>query len=112
MTDGTAQAGNTLFGRLAQRAMPRNVGACFCCSSSAVHAVVAGKRLRRHRKPRSLHGEPRIPSSAAPTKAYFLEKYGEPDKRIAVDATTDIWEYTFGEESLSDYACARQSLRP
>src|SRR5690348_10537247 len=34
---------------------------------------------------------------------YFLQKYGDPDKRIAVDATTDVWEYTFGQQPLSDY---------
>jgi hypothetical protein len=37
-------------------------------------------------------------------KAYFIDKYGEPDKRTAVDATTDVWEYRFGEVKLNDYA--------
>ncbi len=37
-------------------------------------------------------------------KAYFIEKYGEPDKRTAIDAATDVWEYKFGEMKLNDYA--------
>jgi hypothetical protein len=42
-------------------------------------------------------------------KAYFIEKYGEPDKRSALDAQTDVWEYNFGQEHLSDYG-ARGNL--
>jgi len=42
-------------------------------------------------------------------KAYFIEKYGEPDKRIALDVQTDVWEYNFGGERLSEYG-ARGNL--
>jgi hypothetical protein len=42
-------------------------------------------------------------------KAYFIEKYGEPDKRSALDAQTDVWEYSFGQENLIDYG-ARGNL--
>ena len=42
-------------------------------------------------------------------KAYFLEKYGDPDKRTAVDLHTDMWEYSFGQQSLNDFG-ARGNL--
>jgi len=37
-------------------------------------------------------------------KAYFVEKYGQPDKRTAVDGATDVWEYRFAGERLNDHA--------
>jgi hypothetical protein len=36
-------------------------------------------------------------------KAYFIEKYGEPDKRSGLDSQTDVWEYNFGQERLGNY---------
>ena len=42
-------------------------------------------------------------------KAYFIQKYGEPDRRSALDAATDVWEYNFGQQNLSDYG-ARGNL--
>jgi len=42
-------------------------------------------------------------------KAYFIEKYGEPDKRSALDAQMDVWEYNFGQTRLSDFG-ARSTL--
>jgi hypothetical protein len=42
-------------------------------------------------------------------KAYFLDKYGDPDKRTSVDNVTDVWEYTFGQQRLSDFG-ARSTL--
>ena len=36
-------------------------------------------------------------------KAYFIEKYGEPDKRTVTDAATETWEYRFGTQNLNDY---------
>jgi hypothetical protein len=44
------------------------------------------------------------PAVGKADKAYFIEKYGEPEKRITVDPATDIWEYRFGEDRLSDHA--------
>jgi len=39
-------------------------------------------------------------------QSYFLDKYGDPDRKVTIDRETEIWEYTFGSESLSDYgAC-------
>lgn len=42
-------------------------------------------------------------------KAYFIEKYGQPDKRSALDSQTDVWEYSFGQEQLGTYG-ARGNL--
>jgi hypothetical protein len=44
------------------------------------------------------------PAIGKADKAYFVEKYGEPDKRTAVDLTTDVWEYHFGGERLNEHA--------
>ena len=48
-------------------------------------------------------------SNAAIDKAYFIEKYGDPDKKIAIDNLTDAWEYSFGHQRLSEYG-ARGNL--
>jgi len=36
-------------------------------------------------------------------QTYFIEKYGEPDKRSSPTPGTDIWEYTFGRQNMANH---------
>ncbi|MEO7157981.1 MAG: hypothetical protein ABI039_10485, partial [Vicinamibacterales bacterium] len=36
-------------------------------------------------------------------KAYFIEKYGQPDRRSTLDSQSDVWEYRFSGENLNAY---------
>ena len=99
MTDGTAFAGNTHSVDRWRRGIPgiRRWLLLFSLLFAIV-AISACATSEKRQFARDLN-----PVIGKANKAYFIEKYGEPDKRTAVDTTTDVWEYKFGEESLSEY---------
>jgi hypothetical protein len=37
-------------------------------------------------------------------ESFFIDKYGDPDKRTSVDGVTDVWEYRFAGERADDHA--------
>jgi len=105
MTDGTALRGTPLFAsRLLARAWRKvlaHAGVALLVSGALLLQVgasgCAGNESRQFTRELA-------PLVGRADKAYFVEKYGEPLRRTPVDATTEVWDYRFGEESLNDYA--------